>query len=349
MRIALILVAVLATSVTRAAEHGVILMYHHVDANTPPSTSVSPEQFASHLDHLQDNDYQVLPLSTLLQQVYDGDGQLPERSVAITFDDAYRSVYTQAFPALARRAMPFTVFVATGAVDEGYRDFLSWQQIRDMQDSGLASFGAHSVSHAHLLSGLGEPGWKAAAEGEIDHSVQRLEKMLGSSDISSFAYPFGEWSPALADLLAERQLYGLAQHSGAIGPQTPPQAIPRFPMARNADLQRLQRALHTRPLPVTGIDAGPTFITGGEEPPTTLSFTLAEGNYHRQHLACYSASGEALAVARDGTRFTVELPALEAGRNKINCTAPSSTQADVYHWYSQQWVVADDAGLWLTR
>src|SRR6056297_2355727 len=99
-----------------AADHGVILMYHHVAGDTPASTSVTPTQFRRHLDFIEDNDFDVVPLQALLDAVYSGDS-VPLNAVAITFDDAYVSVHSEALPELTSRGMPFTVFVATQAVD----------------------------------------------------------------------------------------------------------------------------------------------------------------------------------------------------------------------------------------
>lgn len=335
-----------------AADHGVILMYHHVDERTPASTSVTPAQFRRHLDFIEEKGFTVVPLPKLLDGVYRG-GSLPEHAVAITFDDAYASVYREAFPALQSRNMPFTVFVATAAVDQQQQHSLSWEQMRDLADSGLVAFGAHSVTHAHLLEGSergASQAWVARVEAEIDDSVARLEAKLPGTSITAFAYPFGEYSASLEAILASRSLYGLAQQSGAVGRTTPPTGIPRFPMATGYDsTTRLATALNARPLPVSGVDAGDRLIAQGEASPTSLRFELpADGPYRRDALACYSSSGDALAVRMQGTTVSVALPDLRPGRNKINCTAPSREKSGEFFWYSSQWVVADSEGAWLS-
>ena len=45
-----------------AADHGVILLYHHVSSETPGITSVTPEQFEDHLEYLAENEFQVIPV-----------------------------------------------------------------------------------------------------------------------------------------------------------------------------------------------------------------------------------------------------------------------------------------------
>ena len=338
-----------------AADHGVILMYHHVDESTPASTSVTPEQFRRHLDFIQENGFVVVPLTELLDAVYQS-GEVPPGAVVITFDDAYESVYREAFPELQSRDMPFTVFVATEAVDQQQKHSLSWEQLRELASSGLASFGAHSVTHDHLLRGS-EHGvsdaWTARVEAEVDDSIARLEAELSKVpgvSITAFAYPFGEYSAALEDILASRKLYGLAQQSGAVGITTPPTGIPRFPMATGYDsATRLATALNARPLPVSDVEAGASLLTQGDAAPMTLQFRLpVDGPYRRDALACYSSGGDALAVTAEGPTVTIALPALRAGRNKINCTAPSAEKSGEFFWYSKQWVLADSEGAWLT-
>lgn len=337
-----------------ASNHGVILLYHHVATDTPPSTSVTPNQFTAHLDYLKRHGYRVIPLRDLLDGIYRNGPTLPEQAVAITFDDAYDSIFETAYPLLAERKMPFTLFVATEAIDRSYRGYMSWQDLREMHASGLADIGAHSVSHSHLLEGGGAKEdlttWTNTASMEIDAGIRRLQEQLSGLQVHSFAYPFGEWHPPLARLLSERGLYGLAQTSGAVSAATPETAIPRFPIAQGyANEQRLRSALQSLPLPVTDIEPGPMLITQEEPMPTQLSFQLAAGPYGRAQLACYASSGSRLSVERHQKKFNVNLPELKAGRNKVNCTAPSTTRPGLYHWFSQQWVVADAEGRWLTR
>ncbi|MFN2289344.1 MAG: polysaccharide deacetylase family protein [Chromatocurvus sp.] len=339
-------------AMSSSADHGVILMYHHVDAATPASTSVTPAQFRNHLDYIEDNGFRVVSLSDLLRGIYHS-GDVPEHAVAITFDDAYASVYREALPELMSRDMPFTVFVATAAVDQDHANSLSWQQLQQLAASGLATFGAHSVTHDHLLRGSEHAisqAWVARAAAEIDGSVERLAQQLPGAFIQAFAYPFGEYSGALQSLVASRGLYGLAQQSGALGAGTPATAIPRFPMATGFDsTDRLATALNARPLPVAQVRHGDTLIPEGRTPPSTLRFDLvADERFRRDALACYSTEGEALDVGREADEVTVKLPPLRAGRNKINCTAPSIGQQGEFFWYSQQWIVADDEGTWLS-
>ena len=86
------LCALFVCPVALADQNAVISVYHHVSASTPPSTSLSPEAFRAHLSFLAENNFTVLPLTQILTTLNDGD-DLPDRTVAITFDDGYESIY----------------------------------------------------------------------------------------------------------------------------------------------------------------------------------------------------------------------------------------------------------------
>ena len=53
-------------SLAHGADHGVVLLYHHIDDSTPAATSVVPHQFRAHLDYLDGEGFTVLRLSAML-------------------------------------------------------------------------------------------------------------------------------------------------------------------------------------------------------------------------------------------------------------------------------------------
>ncbi|MHA7814919.1 MAG: polysaccharide deacetylase family protein [Pseudohaliea sp.] len=332
---------------TAAASHGVILLYHRIADDGPASTRVAPARFEAHLDALQEGGYRVLPLAELLAGARAG--ELPPRAVALTFDDAYRSILDNAFPRLAERGLPFTVFVATGPVDKGYGSYLGWDDMRELARSGLATFGGHSVSHRHLEAcQAGEAGrrWRTRVRAEILDSLGRLRAELGDAVIDAHAHPYGEYSRATEALLADEGLWGLAQQSGAVGPESRATRVPRFPLYHGADGdQRLRTALAARPLSLAAEKDPRVFLPPGEDSPERWRFRPVPGAWREGGLACYGADGTALALSRDGAWVDVALPAFRPGRNKVNCTAPASDGG--HAWLSRLWVRADAAGAWL--
>ncbi|PKL95958.1 MAG: polysaccharide deacetylase [Gammaproteobacteria bacterium HGW-Gammaproteobacteria-8] len=347
-----ILVSLEVRAVTAAVDHFVILLYHHVSDDTPPSTSVSPQRFAEHLDWLVQQDYQVWPLQRALQAL--DEGELPDRVVVISFDDAYASVHTTAWPLLRARALPFSVFINSDAIDAGHRPYMRWAELRELAEAGI-ELGNHSASHAHLsrkLADESEDQWLERVAEDIDRAHRRIELETGQTP-QVFAWPFGEDAAELYPLLAERYRYGLAQRSGAVGRFSESMALPRFPLAHGWDsIERLRLAVGARPLPVRAAETDPPRRRAEVTDPVELQLLLSsESGYSADRLQCYSGSGQTLAtrVQRESTgpRLQVGLAGVgRPGRNKVNCTAPARDGSGDFFWHSFQWLQPRADGSW---
>ncbi|RLT41265.1 MAG: hypothetical protein DWI57_07200, partial [Chloroflexi bacterium] len=114
-----------------------VLMYHYLsippdDANIyRRDLSVSPELFARQLEAIQAAGYTTISLYDLQAHLWEG-APLPEKPVVITFDDAYRDNYTNAFPLLRERGMIATIFVVTDFMDEERPAYMTWDMAREM-------------------------------------------------------------------------------------------------------------------------------------------------------------------------------------------------------------------------
>jgi len=323
------------------ASDAAILLYHRVADDGPSSTRVSPAQFEAHLDFIAASGYRVVPLRQLLAGIYD-QGELPERAVAITFDDAYRSVGEVAYPLLRARDMPFTIFVATDVVDNNTAAFSNWTQLIQLANDSSVTFGGHSLGHAHLES---LPTLQRAQQ--IERNIHALRMRFGDNVIDAFAYPYGEYSLATEALLEARGLYGLVQQSGAVAAEVAKTRIPRFPMAlEQGSDSRLLTALQSRALAVMHEDPERIVIAPSVKAPEVWRFSPKVGDYRLESIRCYAASGESLALTLDKGWVSVALPVFRPGRNKLNCTAPVESGPG-YYWLSRLWLVTDAAEKWL--
>ena len=135
-----------------AGATAVVLMYHRFGESHYPSTSITMEQFDAHLAELESGGYNVVPVPDIIAALRAGQ-TLPDRTVGITVDDAYLSVYTRAWPRLKEAELPFTMFVATDAVDratsQGAAGYMTWDQVREMAASGV-TIGSQTASHLHM-------------------------------------------------------------------------------------------------------------------------------------------------------------------------------------------------------
>ncbi len=98
---------------TRVASKGAILMYHSIaqPGLDPWGLSVTPQHFADHLEVIRQ---QAKPMSLQQLATAGRQGNVPDRAVAITFDDGYANNLYNAKPILERYNIPATVFIATG-------------------------------------------------------------------------------------------------------------------------------------------------------------------------------------------------------------------------------------------
>ena len=332
------------TSTATAGTHSaVVLMYHHFGVSQYPETNVSLEQFEAHLDYLQQHAYTIWPLQRIIDTLDHGQA-LPDRTLAITIDDAYISVYTEAWPRLRARGWPFTVFVSTDVVDRGLPAYMSWEQMREMQQHG-ASFANHSRSHDYLIHRLENEDtkhWQQRIRVDINDARQRLSKELGAAPML-FAYPYGEYNLDLKNLVKALGYTAFTQLSGALGGDSDRQLLPRFPMAADyAEIDSFITKVATLPLPV--VDVTPADPVTMERQPAVI-MALAAGmtdDIQIDQLRCYVSGQDQTPVKwLDHVRFSlrVEKP-LPPGRNRVNCTAPSA-QSGRYYWFSHLWIVQE--------
>ncbi len=146
----------------QAAESAVsyrVLCYHDVQEDVrlnPDPYAVDNAQLVAQFAWMKDNGYRVVSLDDVIA-AREGRRALPAKAVVLTFDDGYRSVYTRVFPLLKLFNYPAIVALSGRWLDaapgetveyEGKQiareRFLSWEQIREMADSGLVEMASHS-------------------------------------------------------------------------------------------------------------------------------------------------------------------------------------------------------------
>ena len=135
--------------------HGVfanvtILCYHEVD-RAGDAFAVSHQRLEDHLQFLQKEGYHFVSLDEYVRFCR-GELKLPDKSVMITFDDGYRSFYTKAYPLLKKYQAPGMLAIVSSWTNHeekpnDVRDTASWEELKEMEDSGLVTV----VSHTHAM------------------------------------------------------------------------------------------------------------------------------------------------------------------------------------------------------
>jgi peptidoglycan/xylan/chitin deacetylase (PgdA/CDA1 family) len=179
-----------------------VLCYHAVSERWPADLSLTPDALERQVRGLLDRGYRGVTFS---EAVAEGEG----RRVAVTFDDAYRSVHRLALPILERLGVPATLFVPTAYV--GSEQPMAWpgidrwlgteheqellclgvDELVDLRGRGW-EIGAHTHTHPHLTTLSG-----AELADELERPRALLGQWLGEP-CATLAYPYGDVSPEVA-------------------------------------------------------------------------------------------------------------------------------------------------------
>lgn len=212
-----------------------VLCYHSIAANSEcpilRNYTIAPEVFAAQLETLRGAGYHFIDPEQFLNFV-SGAAALPERSLLLTFDDAYRDFAESAWPILRRFQIRPVLFAVSAAL--GYSNFwdrrigaesralLNAAELERLRSEGV-EIGSHSRTHRRLerLSGRD-------LEPELSGSMRELERAgLGRSRF--FAYPHGTHSRRVRGRVAGagyEAAFGLGQ--GCVRALQSPWALPRM-------------------------------------------------------------------------------------------------------------------------
>ncbi|MBD1582011.1 polysaccharide deacetylase family protein [Pseudoalteromonas sp. S16_S37] len=324
----------------KCANAAVILQYHHVSEKLPPVTSVSAEQFSAHMNYLKEGNFNVMALDKMLQALQ-ASKELPSNTVAITFDDGYDNNIEQAAPILEKFNFPYTIFVNPKLIDEKQHYLMSWEQLRKLAKKG-ALIANHSAKHDYLhlrRNNETQEQWAERIKADILWSEKRITAEIGHN-AKLLAYPYGEFSTQLQQLVRSLGFIGIGQHSGAVGKHTDFTRVPRFPASGiYAELSTLSVKLNSHPFAINKLTYKNS-VTDDPQPKLLIDFENM--NFSKQQFTCY-VSGQGTANVAWQTETQVSVSAKEklpTGRSRYNCTAPMANgQSQQFYWLSQPWVI----------
>lgn len=201
-----------------------VLMYHAFHEARSPIT-LPPKVFCQQIRWLHNQGYQTISILRLVDHLQNG-ASLPERSVVLTFDDGYRSVYEVAFPELRRFGFTATVFLVAGYCGKENNwagqpasipslPLLEWEQVREMDRAGI-EIGAHTVSHARL-----DKLTEKQIHQEILDSSQMIFDQLGHA-VQTFAYPYGRYDERIKQVVRQNFAAACSTRLGLINSLSDP-------------------------------------------------------------------------------------------------------------------------------
>ncbi len=326
----------------RADDSAVILLYHHVSDSTPASTSISPDQFKTHMTYLAEN-FNVMPLPDVVEALQQKK-PLPPKTVAVTFDDGYRNILENGHPIMQSLSLPYTVFVNPDEIGR-LGNQLTWDDVKKMHDDGV-DFANHTLDHIHMLNKLpdeSQSAWLKRVWGNVEEAEEKLESHIGES-LKYLAYPFGEYNEELAEKLASNGYVGFGQHSGGVSSFSDFTALPRFPAAgRFASMEPIKVKMNSLGMPVTasGVDDPERTNPIIDE---TITLKIAGDDVRLSQAACYFQNEKLPIETGNGTLSYTLDTVLPTGRSRVNCTAPSNSKNRRYYWFSQPFFVSRQDG-----
>ena len=303
-------------------------MYHKFGVSKYPSTSVTIDQFDDHLKELSKTKYSVEPVEFIIDTIIN-DGDLPENTIGISIDDADKSFYEVGWPKFKEMGFPVTLFVNTSTIHENNKNYLNWDQIRELVNEGV-SIGAHSHSHYHMSDlSIDE------VKDEIEISNNIFLRELGSIP-SLFAYPYGETNEEIINLLKDYKFkVAFGQHSGVINETSNLYYLPRFSLnERYAEIDRVKFAANAKGLGV--YDFIPTDPTLSENPPYIGFSLLDEKLIPSIDCFVFDSKGQVeKELFKFNERIEIRLKRkLTKGRSRVNCTAKGIDNK--WRWFGHQ-------------
>ena len=240
-----------------------VLFYHQISTPEHPlpldDTVVDVAAFSRQMQFLHDSGYRTIGTAELMGLIKSG-GHLPEKTVAIHFDDGWKTVLA-AVPILEKYKFKAAFWIVVNMV--GVSDYLNWDDLAGLVRSSNYEIYSHTMSHSwHGHSDLLD--WSADDPGKVDwelrESKRQLEQRLGRP-VPFLAWPYGEYNDALIRAASEAGYQGLfTVEWGLTKPGQDPLRIPRSYVSGLCDLDTFMKVLedgHSRTCPLAAVATQP--------------------------------------------------------------------------------------------
>ncbi len=175
-----------------------VLMYHYIRINPVASDrlgyglSVTPADFAAQMEWIVKNGFHAVFPSELFAAMTQN-APLPTKPIVLTFDDGYRDFYDQAWPVLKQFGLKSANGVVANFADKGDRgdtQYMNWNMIKELDQSGMVEIASHTLSHSDLTRMSTGQRWS-----ELSKSKEVIEQQIGHS-CATVIYPSGKYDGA---------------------------------------------------------------------------------------------------------------------------------------------------------
>ena len=162
-----------------------VIYYHDiVDGEGYGSQKTNIELFKKQMGYIKENGYKTFTFDELDDM---NNLKYSPKKVLIVFDDGWRSNYTEIFSFMKEMGIKYNIYLEAGNVGQN-GEYLSWDMVREMKDSGIVGFGAHTYTHPDM-SDIS----KINPDKEFNEANKKITDETGIIP-KDFCYPYGKWS-----------------------------------------------------------------------------------------------------------------------------------------------------------
>jgi len=305
-------------------------MYHRFNEPKYPSTNVQMDIFKEQLKIIESSNAIFIDPNNLDKEI---STIHKTKSILLTIDDGFSSFYKNAWPYLKNKKIPFILFISTREV--GKNGYMTWDQIREVQNSKIGTIGNHSHTHDYLVDLSNKK-----INHDIDQSIKIFKKELGYNP-NYFSYPFGEYSLDFINIIKQNFNFAFGQHSGVIDLSKDNFQLPRFPInEKYGDLERFKSVINLLPFYYKNIFPKENYLIDINNPPEVFVEFFSE-QINLENITCYSNENNKWRKSKTVFENNYKLKILinekfttEGGR--INC---SLNDKEGWRWFGIQFVV----------
>ena len=308
----------------------VTLMYHRFNEPKYPSTNVQMDIFKEQIKIIESSNAIFIDPNNLDKEI---SAIHKTKSILLTIDDGFSSFYKNAWPYLKNKKIPFILFISTREI--GKNGYMTWDQIREVQNSKIGIIGNHSHTHDYLVDLSNKK-----INYDIDQSIKIFKKELGYNP-NYFSYPFGEYSLDFINIIKQNFNFAFGQHSGVIDLSKDNFQLPRFPInEKYGDLERFKSVINLLPFYYKNIFPKENYLTDINNPPKVSVEFFSEQN-NLENITCYSNENNKWRKSKTVFENDYKLKILinekfTTERGRINC---SLNDKEGWRWFGIQFVI----------
>ncbi|RPG04200.1 MAG: polysaccharide deacetylase [Pelagibacteraceae bacterium TMED267] len=307
-------------------------MYHRFNENKYPSTNIKMDIFKKHINIINQSSYDFYNPNN-----FKNDFEIPriQKKILLTIDDAFESFYLEAWPLLRENKIPFILFVSTEPV--GKKGYMTWDQIKEVDQETFAFIGHHSHSHEHLID-------KTYSQFTSDIEIANKKFLNNIGYIPNlFSYPFGEYSELMKKYISKNFDFAFGQHSGVIDLNKDKYELPRFPINENyGEIKRFNSIIKSYPLEYRYLLPLEKKLNKNNNPPS-FKVEFFQDQKNLKNISCYS--NEANEWKKSKVEIIKNILTIEfrdkffPRRGRVNCSLNDSGK---WRWFGTQFIIIEN-------